>query len=263
MKIYEFFARNMNDFLVCIISTFFCFLIAFFFCSIHRIRLSKKIALSVNVKKDGEWRLAWKFKIVNTSIFTGFANFDIKLVGINYVRNSDNTLTQHRDAIEVFAGVRRLTRYIPRPILFVKRLMNPDYTISFAYRPVTFENLEIKKNEYESLELSVSCVDTLTGRPHVYLQEYPLSKRSILEGNFTNDGRLRKILPLTDEEKEFVSRHKNEKKVTECDSCREYGSDIFMSFSVDGSVKIDSEKITKQKKKHTNRKCKNHSRKNR
>ena len=260
--IYEFFARNLNDFLVGIVSTFFCFIIAFFFCSIHRIKLSKKITLSVNVKKDGEQRLAWKFKIVNTSIFTGFANFDIKLVGINYVRNSDNTLTQHRDAIDVVAGVRRLTRYIPLPILFIKRLINPDYTITFAYRPVTFENLNLKKNEYEALELSVSCVDTLTGRPHVYLHEYPLSKRTILEGNFTNDGRLRKILPLTDEEKEFVSRHKNEKKVTESDSRPGYGGDIFIVFSYDEHTKRDSEKNQKSKKR-TSRKSKNRSRKNR
>ncbi len=262
MKVYEFFARNMNDFLVSIVSTFFCFIIAFFFCSIHRIKLSKKIALSVNVKKDGEQRLAWKFKIVNTSIFTGFANFDIKLAGINYVRNSDNTLTQHRAAIEVVAGVRRLTRYIPLPILFIKRLINPDYTITFAYRPVTFENLNLKKNEYEALELSVSCVDTLTGRSHVYLHEYPLSKRSILEGNFTNDGRLKKILPLTDEEKEFVRRHKNEKKVTESESRHGYGGDIFIVFSSDEHTKRDSEKNQKSKKR-TSRKSKNRSRKKR
>lgn len=210
MSVINFFVENINDLLVGAISTFVCFIIAFMFCSLHRIKISKKIALGVNVKKNGERRLAWKFKIANRSIFTTFVNFDIKLTGINYIRNSDNTLTQHRGTIEVIAGIRKLTRYIPKPILFFKRLKNPNYTISFAYRPLTFENLNKMINEYEELELSVSCADTLTGRTHVFTQNFTLSKRSIFEGSFTNDGNLNKILPLKEDEEEFVKEHENE-----------------------------------------------------
>lgn len=205
----EFLSENLNDLIVGLISTFICFVIAFTICSIHQIKISKKICLGVNIKKGEEKRLAWKFKIVNKSIITKFVNFDTKLVGINYIRTSDNTVTQHRDNIEVIAGIRELTRFIPRPILYLIRLKNPEYNISFAYRPVTFNNLSKMINEYEELELSISCNDTLTGRTHLFKQRYPLSKRSIVIGNFTNDGRLNKILPLTEIESEFVKEHEN------------------------------------------------------
>lgn len=189
-----------------IISTLISFLLAYFFISNQKIKISKKILIGVNKKNNKEKRIAWKFKIVNKSIFTTFVNFDIKLFGINYIRTSDGIITQHRTSIPILAGVRELRRNIPFPILCLTRLIAQDEkNINFAYRPLSLENLNEQFEKYEELELNVLCTDTLIGKPHSFTQVFRNSNRTIRRGDFSNDGRLNKVEDLKEYDEEFIN----------------------------------------------------------
>lgn len=158
-----------------------------------KIKISSKILRGVNYshfKEDGE--IAWKFKIVNKSLWVSFFEFDVKLTGIKYKVIEDGTFTQHRSAINILASIEVLERYEPRLVTFIKRKINPKYTISYAYRPVTYVNLEEIFQEYDKLELSVKYIDSFIGRTH-HTKRY--FEKTIIQGDFTNDGRLNYVLP--------------------------------------------------------------------
>lgn len=185
-------ADSKISFFINLLSAIFSFIMVTLFLWRPRIVISDRIARGVNrsVYDDGE--VAWKFKIVNKSMLMAFYNFDIKLTGIRYETLADNTRTQHIKTIETVAAVRRLTRYIPRPILWIKRKVNPNYTISFAYRPLTYCNLDELASEYSEFKLSVLCTDSLTGKTHYAEKVFEFSP--VYEGEFTNDGRTNVIL---------------------------------------------------------------------
>lgn len=158
-----------------------------------KIKISKKILRGVNYsefKDCGE--VAWKFKIVNKSIFVSFFEFDIKLTGIKYKNIEDGTSTEHRESIKIWAGIRELTRYEPRFVTFMKRKKNPSYTVSYAYRPLTYVNLEEAFLKYDKLELSLIYTDSLIGRIH-HTKRY--FENVILQGEFSNDGCLDCVIP--------------------------------------------------------------------
>ncbi|UKI54917.1 MAG: hypothetical protein L6V90_09755 [Treponema succinifaciens] len=134
---------------------------------------------------------AWKFKIVNKSLFIKFYNFDVKLYGINYITSADNTKTEHKKMIESLAGIRELGCYIPNFILKMIRKKNKDYAINFAYRPLTYHNLMELSKEFEVFELSVFATDSLTGRLHFVKKTF--HPTIFVEGDFTNDGNLNQI----------------------------------------------------------------------
>lgn len=176
-----------------LVSTFLTFVLSFAVFFSPKVKISDKILIGVNYSRfrdQGEF--AWKFKIVNKSILVSFFEFDIKLTGIKYKTIGDGSSTEHRKSIEIIAGIRELTRYELCFITFIKRKINPNYTISYAYRPLTYENLNEVFNEYDKLELSVKYTDSLIGRIH-HTKKYFI-KTTITQGDFTNDGRLNHIL---------------------------------------------------------------------
>ena len=203
----NYFSNNIGTLLINIISTLVCFIVAFLFVSSQKIKISKKILIGVNEKDNKEKRLAWKFKIVNKSIFTSFVNFNISLVGINYIKTNDGVNTQHRDNIEIIAGVRELKRNIPYPILkLIRFFKDDDSNISFAYRPICLNNLNELFERYEEFELNVLCIDSLIGKPHSFTHVYRKSHNPIERGDFSNDGRLNEVVELKEVEKEFIEK---------------------------------------------------------
>lgn len=181
------------DELLGILSTFISICISFVVFFSPKIKISKKILRGVNFsnfKDDGE--VAWKFKIVNKSLLVSFFEFDIKLTGIKYKNIEDGTSTEHRENIKIWAGIRELTRYEPRFITFIRRKKNPGYTISYAYRPLTYVNLEEAFLKYDKIELSVKYIDSLIGRIH-HTKRY--FENTISQGDFSNDGRLDCVIP--------------------------------------------------------------------
>lgn len=175
--------------------TFLCFLVIYIFSRKNEIFISDKIAISANFSrqvKEGE--TAWKFKIINKSIFVFFFSFDIKLISILYKENKDGTFTQHRNDIPCVCGVRRLTRYEPRWLVWIKRKIDKKYTISFAYRPLTYVDIAkgFKEKEYDELELSIVCTDSLTGNRRFFKRVF--DSTAFAEGDFSNDGE-NKIIP--------------------------------------------------------------------
>lgn len=176
-----------------IVTTIISVVITFLVFFSPKVKISKKILRGVNYnefKDCGE--VAWKFKIVNKSIFVSFFEFDIKLTGIKYKVVGDNSYTEHRDDINIVAGLRELSRYEPIFITFIKRKFNPSYTISYVYRPLTYVNLEDAFSKYDKLELSLIYTDSLIGRIH-HTKRY--FENVISQGDFSNDGRLNHVLP--------------------------------------------------------------------
>ncbi|MBP3367346.1 MAG: hypothetical protein J6K96_10230 [Treponema sp.] len=178
-----------------LIGTFLCFVIIYIFSRKNEIFISEKIAISTNFSKlvkEGE--TAWKFKIINKSLFVFFFNFDIKLISILYKENKDGTFTQHRNNIPCVCGVRKLTRYEPKWIVWIKRKINKKYTISFAYRPLTYIDIAqgFKERKYDELELSIICTDSLTGNRRFFMRVF--DSTAFAEGDFSNDGE-NKIIP--------------------------------------------------------------------
>lgn len=173
-----------------ILGSFVSFLLLFLFMRKKRIVISKVIARGVNKSRyteDGE--VAWKFKIINKSIFMEFYNFDVSLVGIKYVENSDGTISEHRNKIDCVCGIKFLSRYIPGWLLWIKRKLNPDYIVNFIYRPLTYENLDnyFRERKYDALELTVICTDSLSGFTHLSRELF--KPAPIVEGDFTTDGK--------------------------------------------------------------------------
>lgn len=125
-----------------LLGTFFCFIIIYIFSRKNEIFISDKIAISTNFSrqvKEGE--TAWKFKIINKSLFVIFFSFDVKLTSILYVENHDGTFTQHRNNIPCICNSIRLSRYEPKWFVWIKRKINKKHTISFAYRPLTYVDI--------------------------------------------------------------------------------------------------------------------------
>lgn len=173
-------------------TTFIGFLIVLLVFGRKKIVISDKISVSVNKSRDRKiGEPAWKFKIINKSLFIKFYNFDVKLYGINYITSADNTKTEHKKMIESLAGIRELGRYIPSFILKMIRKKNKDYAINFAYRPLTYSNLMELSKEFEVFELSVFATDSLTGRLHFFKKTF--HPTIFVEGDFTNDGNLNEI----------------------------------------------------------------------
>lgn len=171
---------------------FIGFLIVLLVFGRKKIVISDKISVSVNKSRDRKiGEPAWKFKIVNKSLFIKFYNFDVKLYGINYITSADNTKTEHKKMIESLAGIRELGCYIPSFILKMIRKKNKDYTINFTYRPLTYSNLMELSKEFEVFELSVFATDSLTGRLHFVKKTF--HPAIFVEGDFTNDGNLNEI----------------------------------------------------------------------
>lgn len=189
-----------------LLGTFFCFIIIYIFSRKNEIFISDKIAISTNFSrqvKEGE--TAWKFKIINKSIFVFFFSFDIKLISILYKENKDGTFTQHRSDIPCVCGLRRLTRYEPNWLVWIKRKINKKYTISFAYRPLTYVDIVkgFKEKKYNELELSIICTDSLTGNRRFFKKVF--DSTAFAEGDFSNDGE-NKIIP-SDVSKEAWDNH--------------------------------------------------------
>ncbi len=179
----------VRDVLAGVICSFISFGLLFLFLRKKRIVISKVIARGVNKSKyteDGE--VAWKFKITNKSMFMEFYNFDVSLIGIKYVVNSDGKLTEHRKKINCVCNMKFLSRYVPRLFLWIRRKLNPNYIIGFVYRPLTYENLDdyFHKRKYDAFELIVVCTDSLSGRTHVVKELF--KSAPIVEGDFTIDG---------------------------------------------------------------------------
>lgn len=173
-------------------TTFIGFLIVLLVFGRKKLVISDKISVSVNQSRDRQiGEPAWKFKIINKSLFIKFYNFDVKLYGINYITSADNTKTEHKKMIESLAGIRELGCYIPNFILKMIRKKNKDYTINFAYRPLTYHNLMELSKEFEVFELSVFATDSLTGRLHFVKKTF--HPAIFVEGDFTNDGNLNEI----------------------------------------------------------------------
>lgn len=173
-------------------TTFIGFLIVLLVFGRKKLVISDKISVSVNQSRDRKiGEPAWKFKIVNKSLFIKFYNFDVKLYGINYITSADNTKTEHKKMIESLAGIRELGCYIPSFILKMIRKKNKDYAINFAYRPLTYHNLMELSKEFEVFELSVFATDSLTGRLHFVKKTF--HPAIFVEGDFTNDGNLNEI----------------------------------------------------------------------
>lgn len=173
-------------------TTFIGFLIVLLVFGRKKLVISDKISVSVNQSRDRKiGEPAWKFKIVNKSLFIKFYNFDVKLYGINYITSADNTKTEHKKMIESLAGIRELGCYIPNFILKMIRKKNKDYAINFAYRPLTYHNLMELSKEFEVFELSVFATDSLTGRLHFVKKTF--HPAIFVEGDFTNDGNLNQI----------------------------------------------------------------------
>lgn len=173
-------------------TTFIGFLIVLLVFGRKKLVISDKISVSVNQSRDRKiGEPAWKFKIVNKSLFIKFYNFDVKLYGINYITSADNTKTEHKKMIESLAGIRELGCYIPNFILKMIRKKNKDYAINFAYRPLTYHNLMELSKEFEVFELSVFATDSLTGRLHFVKKTF--HPAIFVEGDFTNDGNLNEI----------------------------------------------------------------------
>lgn len=173
-------------------TTFIGFLIVLLVFGRKKLVISDKISVSVNQSRDRKiGEPAWKFKIVNKSLFIKFYNFDVKLYGINYITSADNTKTEHKKMIESLAGIRELGCYIPGFILKMIRKKNKDYAINFAYRPLTYHNLMELSKEFEVFELSVFATDSLTGRLHFVKKTF--HPAIFVEGDFTNDGNLNEI----------------------------------------------------------------------
>ncbi|MDE7292709.1 MAG: hypothetical protein K2N58_11805 [Treponemataceae bacterium] len=165
------------------------FVLLLLFLRKKRIVISRVIARGVNKSKYTEHgEVAWKFKITNKSLFMEFYNFDVSLMGIKYVINSDGKLTEHRNTIGCVCNVKVLSRYVPRLLLWIKRMLNPSYIIGFVYRPLTYENLDdyCKDRKYNAFELAVVCTDSLSGRTHVFRELF--KSAPIVEGDFTIDG---------------------------------------------------------------------------
>lgn len=173
-------------------TTFIGFLIVLLVFGRKKLVISDKISVSVNKSCDRQiGEPAWKFKIINKSLFIKFYNFDVKLYGINYITSADNTKTEHKKMIESLAGIRELGCYIPGFILKMIRKKNKDYAINFAYRPLTYHNLMELSKEFEVFELSVFATDSLTGRLHFVKKTF--HPAIFVEGDFTNDGNLNQI----------------------------------------------------------------------
>lgn len=183
------------DELLGILSTFISICISFVIFFSPKIKISKKILRGVNFSNFKDYgEVAWKFKIVNKSMLVSFFEFDIKLTGIKYKIIEDGSATEHRENIKICAGIRELTRYEPRFVTFIKRKKNPSHTVSYVYRPLTYVNLEEAFLKYDKIELSVKYVDSLIGRIH-HTKKY--FENTIIQGDFSNDGRLNCVLPNT------------------------------------------------------------------
>lgn len=119
-----------------------------------------------------------------------FYNFDVSLIGIKYVINSDGELTEHRKKIDCVCNEKILSKYIPGWLLWIRRRLNSDYIVGCFYRPFTYENLDnyFMEKKYDALELIVVCTDSFSGRTHISRKLF--KSAPIVEGNFTTDGRI-------------------------------------------------------------------------
>lgn len=187
--IIEFFLSIKNGVISSLIGTFLSFIIVYIISRGNKIFISDRIAIGTNFsryEKDGE--TAWKFQIINKSWFVTFFSFDIKLTSILYVENRDGTFTQHRNDIPCVCNWLTLSKRAPKWIAWIRRRMNKKYTIGFTYRPHTYKDIAegFKKREYDELELSVVCTDSLTGNRRSFMRVF--DSTAFVEGEFSNDG---------------------------------------------------------------------------
>jgi hypothetical protein len=136
-------------------------------------------------KKSGE--KAYKFKIANHSKFFTASDFDIQLTAVKLFQNRKmKSYTEHIKSIEIkYGGLRILTKYIPDIKLERIRRRNNMYTINFAFRIITFEELRKLLNEYNYFRLSVKYKDNLNRE---FIIEKIFEENNITKGEFSNDG---------------------------------------------------------------------------
>ncbi len=203
----------VRDVIIGLLGSFVSFLLLFLFLRKKRIVISKVIVRGVNKSKHTKHgEVAWKFKIINKSVFMEFYNFDVSLMGIKYVINSDGKLTEHRKKIDCVCNVKFLSKYVPKCILWIKRKLNPNYIIGFVHRPFTYENLDnyFRQRKYDAFELIVVCTDSLSGRTHISKELF--QSAPIVEGDFTIDGSRNSVKFEKIPDKAWLNHEKRNKK---------------------------------------------------
>jgi hypothetical protein len=156
-----------------------------------KVVISPYIAEGINYSYGKRGKKAYKFKIANHSKFFTASDFDIQLTAVKLVQNKKmKNYTEHIKSIEVkYGGLRILTKRIPDIKLERIRKRIERYTINFAFRIITFEELRKLLNEYNYFRLSIKYKDNLNRE---FIIEKTFEEKNIIKGEFSNDGLVNK-----------------------------------------------------------------------
>ena len=190
-----------------IISAFIVVLISYCYVTTPKVKISAKITKGIT-KSDGESKIAYKFKIINTSRLFIARDFSVKLFAVKKIlQEREGVYTPHHSPpIEVrYGGLQELSPFLSKKKFY--RIMSsnnidPDANYSFVYRIITLINVEEKYKDYDGFKLYITYKDTLG---HVFLISKYI-KKDIIVGDFTCDGDLDKINEMSEEDNAELER---------------------------------------------------------
>jgi hypothetical protein len=186
-----------------ITSAFILFLIGYLYTLKPKVKISKKIVKGIT-EFDNIPKIAYKFKIINTSRIFKARHFSVKLLAVKRIINEyEGNFTEHYFPIKVkYGALDEILPYISKRKL--RKLRKKGNHYSFWYRIITLENISEKYKEYKHFRLCVQYKNIL-GREYIINQYFENSIESISIGNFTNDSNLERINPLSEKEKLLYS----------------------------------------------------------
>jgi hypothetical protein len=183
-----------------IISAFLLFLIGFLYTIKSKVKISKKIVKGIT-EFDNRLHIAYKFKIVNTSRFLKARNFSVKLFAVKKIFNEyEGISTEHSIPVEVkYEGLKELSQYISKRK--IRKLMKKRTGNEFScwYRIITIQNIFNDYKDYDFFRLHVEYKNSLN-QEFIVNQYFANNIKKIFIGNFSTDGNIENINPLSEEE---------------------------------------------------------------
>jgi hypothetical protein len=167
-----------------------------------KVKISNRIVRGI-MEFDNKSHIAYQFKIVNKSRFLKARNFSVKLFAVKKIfLEYENVYTENYTLIEEIKhkGLNELSRYASKRKLrkiMEKSIGNSDF--SCWYRIITTINLLEEYKDYDTFRLCVEY-ETSLNQKFTVNQYFDNNVKKITIGNFSTDGNLETVNPLSEEE---------------------------------------------------------------
>jgi hypothetical protein len=187
-----------------VLSAFVISAIGYFFVTKPTVRISKKFAKGLTDAVDHK-EIAFKFKIVNTSHFFKARHFVIELFAVKKVPNGDGTYTEDcRPIVINYGGLKELSTYVSKKKIAKLTEKTLGKSFSCWYRIITTENILEDYKDYDLFRITVQYSNSMN-REFLIEQYFKNKKDKIVTGEFSNDGDVDSIYPLSEENAKELS----------------------------------------------------------